>query len=74
MTEHRRLSDRLMSATEKLRLLFGPADRSDPNAPIVHKHDAFEKESERELSDIEVETDSEGHHYAVRKSGRHWNP
>ncbi|HET7414794.1 MAG TPA: hypothetical protein VFI97_03760 [Arthrobacter sp.] len=73
MTGHRSFIDRWMRATDKLQAIFGSADRSDPNAPVVHKHDAYEDESDRELRDIEIETDTEGHHYAVRKSGRTWH-
>lgn len=58
---------RFMSKTDKLRFFFGPATRGDPAAPVVHRHDDFETASEADLSHFEVETDSEGHHYAVRK-------
>jgi hypothetical protein len=34
---------------------------------VVHRHDAFEQASDQELLTFAVETDSEGHHYAVRK-------
>lgn len=49
------------------RFLFGPAARGDYAAPVVHKHDDFEYASETDLAGFEVETDSQGHHYAVRK-------
>jgi hypothetical protein len=58
---------RFLSQTDKLRFFFGPATRGDPTAPVVHKHDDFESASEEDLANFEVETDSEGHHYAVRK-------
>lgn len=54
--------------TDKLRLLFGPANRGDTAAPVLHRHDDFEHASEDDLASFEVETDSQGHHYAVRKS------
>ena len=57
-----------MEKTDKLRLLFGPANRGDTAAPVVHKHDDFEHASEDDLAGFEVETDDMGHHYAVRKS------
>jgi len=57
-----------MNATDKLRLLFGPANRGDTAAPVVHRHDDFEHASEDDLASFEVETDSSGHHYAVRKT------
>jgi hypothetical protein len=56
-----------MSLTDRLRFVFGPATRGDVDAPVVHSHDDFEHASEDDLSNFEVETDSEGHHYAVRK-------
>ena len=49
------------------RFLFGPASRGDYSAPVVHRHDDFEQASETDLAGFEVETDSQGHHYAVRR-------
>lgn len=59
--------ERFMHATDRLRFFFGPADRADPEAPVAHRHDDFEQASEEELATFELETDSEGHHYVVRK-------
>ncbi|BAS07189.1 hypothetical protein AHiyo4_06110 [Arthrobacter sp. Hiyo4] len=56
-----------MRATDRLRFVFGPATRLDTDAPVVHKHDEFEQASDEDLSHFVVETDSEGHHYAVRR-------
>jgi hypothetical protein len=56
-----------MLLTDRLRFVFGPATRGDPEVPVLHRHDDFEQASEQDLSNFEVETDSEGHHYAVRK-------
>jgi hypothetical protein len=56
-----------MNLTERLRFVFGPATRLDPDTPVVHKHDAFEQASEEDLSHFVVETDTTGHHYAVRR-------
>ncbi len=50
------------------RYLFGNASRGNTAGPVVHRHDDFERASEENLSTFEVETDSHGHHYAVRKS------
>lgn len=50
-----------------VRFLFGPASRGDYSVPVTHKHDEFEQASETELAGFEVETDAQGHHYAVRK-------
>ncbi len=49
------------------RFLFGPASRGDYSSPVVHKHDDFEHASETDLAGFEVETDTQGHHYAVRR-------
>ncbi|WP_211880171.1 hypothetical protein [Pseudarthrobacter albicanus] len=56
-----------MNATDRLKFVFGPASHGDNSAPVVHRHDDFEHASEEDLSTFEVETDSQGHHYAVRK-------
>ncbi|MDQ4502931.1 hypothetical protein RBS12_11480 [Sinomonas sp. ASV322] len=56
-----------MHVTERAAQIFVSPDRGDIEAPVVHKHDAYEQASEDELRTFEVETDSEGHHYAVRK-------
>ena len=64
--EHRMLN-KLMHAAEHAAAVWGPASRGDPDAPVVHKHDEFEQASEDDLRGFEIVTDSEGHHYAVRK-------
>jgi len=56
-----------MNATDRLRFFFGPATRLDSSLPVVHKHDDFEQASEEELTHFVVETDTAGHHYAVRR-------
>jgi hypothetical protein len=48
------------------RFLFGPASRGDYAAPVVHKNDDFEHASETDLAGFVVETDAQGHRYAVR--------
>ncbi|WP_369802272.1 MULTISPECIES: hypothetical protein [Sinomonas] len=59
--------DRFFHAADRAAAIWGPAAHGDPNAPVVHRHDAFEQASDQELLTFAVETDSEGHHYAVRK-------
>ena len=59
-----------MNVTDRLRFFFGPATRGDFDSPVVHKHDDFEQASEEELAHFEVETDSEGHRYAIRRDGK----
>ena len=58
---------RHMHPSAWVRFLFGPASRGDYSAPVVHRHDEFELASEAELAGFEVETDAQGHHYAVRR-------
>lgn len=58
---------RFMNLTDKVRFILGPAARLDASTPVVHRHDEFEQASEEELSHFIVETDSAGHHYAVRR-------
>jgi hypothetical protein len=50
-----------------VRLFLGPADRGGSETPVVHRHDAAEDQSEKQLAGIEMKEDSEGHHYAVRR-------
>jgi hypothetical protein len=65
-----RVMNGFLNVTDRLRFFFGPATGGDMDTPVVHKHDEFERASEEELSHFEVETDSHGHHYAVRKDGK----
>ncbi|MCQ9162696.1 hypothetical protein MMF96_01285 [Arthrobacter sp. STN4] len=58
---------KFMHATEKFQKVFGPADQGDSDAPVVHRHDAFEEASEQQLAHFEQRTGSDGQHYAVEK-------
>ncbi|WP_125616831.1 hypothetical protein [Specibacter cremeus] len=68
MTTKEPFVERFLRTTDHLARVFVQAARSDADAPVIHRHDEFEAASEEELADFVVETDSEGHHYAVRKS------
>ncbi|WP_443022657.1 hypothetical protein [Sinomonas sp.] len=59
--------DRFMHVTDQAVKILVQPHRGDINSPVVHKHDVFEDASEEDLRGFEVVTDSEGHHYAVRK-------
>ncbi|WP_337589549.1 hypothetical protein [Arthrobacter sp. ERGS1:01] len=59
--------NKFMHATDHVRKVLGPADQGDMDSPVVHRHDAFEDESDAELSQIIQRTDSSGHHYAIRR-------
>jgi hypothetical protein len=50
-----------------VRLFLGPADRSGAGTPVVHRHDTAEDESDQQVAGLEIEQDSAGHHYAVRR-------
>ncbi|GAB3553741.1 hypothetical protein GCM10027404_26830 [Arthrobacter tumbae] len=52
-------------------IFLGPADRDDLDGPVQHRHDEFETASEAELAELNVEVDSDGHHYAVRRHPDH---
>jgi hypothetical protein len=67
MERDEKFVNKFMHATDHLRKVFGPADQGDMDAPVVHRHDAFENESDDALSHIEQHTDSNGHHYAERR-------
>ena len=56
-----------MNLTDRLRFVFGPATRGDPLRRWFTSMTTIEHASEEDLAQFEVETDSEGHHYAVRK-------
>ncbi|MDQ0769489.1 hypothetical protein QF031_002238 [Pseudarthrobacter defluvii] len=48
--------------------MFGPADRSPVDTPIIHKNDDEEAASQEQLADIEIEHDNEGHVWAEQKT------
>lgn len=52
-------------------IFLGSAERDDLDGPVVHRHDEFESASESELAELNVEVDSDGHHYAVRRHPDH---
>ena len=66
--ENPNLITRLMQWTQRLAMnVFGPADRTDAETPIIHRNDDGEIASQEQLADIEVERDNEGHSWAFRK-------
>lgn len=67
MADNPKFLGRFMKFTDHLQLVFGPADHSDIDGPVLHRHDDFEHASEEDLAQFEVETDSEGHHYGTCK-------
>ena len=56
-----------MRAMGRLRNVYGAANRRDPGEPERHGHNPEDVKEEHELEGIDVETDSEGHHYGVRR-------
>jgi hypothetical protein len=66
--ENPSLITRLMQWTQRVVMnVFGPADRTDAQAPIIHRNDDGEIASQQQLAGIEVERDNEGHSWAFRK-------
>ena len=51
----------------RLRNVYGAANRRDMAEAERHGHNPEDVKEQRELDGIEVETDSEGHHYGVRR-------
>lgn len=68
MADDETLMDKYMRMLDKISGVLGSADRGDAEAPIVHRHDAFEHASEEELAEFEIEEGSDGTHYCVRKT------
>ncbi|MCP9001887.1 hypothetical protein NFC73_19455 [Pseudarthrobacter sp. RMG13] len=67
--ENLNLLNRLMHWTQRLAMnVFGPADRTDADTPIIHRNDDGEMASQEQLADIEVERDNEGHSWGLRKT------
>ncbi len=63
------LLSRLMQWTQRLAMnVFGPAERTDADTPIIHRNDDGEIASQEQLANIEVERDNEGHSWALRKT------
>ncbi|WP_415855600.1 hypothetical protein [Sinomonas sp. G460-2] len=50
-----------------LRSVYGPAAHRDPREAEAHGHNPEDVKEFEELEGIDVKTDSEGHHYGVRK-------
>ncbi|GAB3269920.1 hypothetical protein GCM10027449_04460 [Sinomonas notoginsengisoli] len=67
--EHETKPESFMRAMGHLRALYGPANRRSMQEPERHGHNPEDIKEEKELSGIEIETDSEGHHYGVRRAG-----
>ncbi|WP_425865023.1 hypothetical protein [Arthrobacter sp. TWP1-1] len=68
MTSGEKFLDKFMHATDRAQKVFGPADQGDMSAPVEHHHDDLEESGQEQLSHYDEHTDSEGHHYAERKS------
>jgi hypothetical protein len=66
---HETKSESFMRAMGHLRGLYGPANRRTASEPERHGHNPEDVKEERELSGIDIETDSEGHRYGVRRAG-----
>jgi len=68
MAKDEKFVEKFMHATDKLRGVFGPADQGDIDAPVIHRHDPIEDESEDQMRHLEFHTDSQGQRYAEWKT------
>jgi hypothetical protein len=67
--ENLNLLTRLMQWTQRLAMnVFGPAERTDAETPIIHRNDDGEIASQQQLAGIEVARDNEVHSWAFRKT------
>lgn len=66
--QHETKAEAFMRAMGHLRGLYGPANRRIPTEPERHGRNPEDVKEEHELAGIDVETDSEGHHYGVRRT------
>lgn len=66
--QHETKAESFMRTMGHLRGLYGPADHLSAEEAERHGHNPEDVKEEQELAGIDVETDSEGHHYGVRKS------
>jgi hypothetical protein len=51
----------------RLRSVYGPAAHRNLDEDEAHGHNPEDLKESHELDGIDVETDSEGHHYGVRR-------
>lgn len=49
--------------------VYGDAERNQWIEPVRHLHDPLEDEIDRQIASIDVETDSGGRHYGIRRTG-----
>lgn len=66
MTTRTSFVQKFLKGTARTWYLFGAADRRRLEDPVLHRNDAFEKASLRDLAGFEVERDREGHRYIYR--------
>ncbi len=62
--------ERLMKATGKLRLVFGPADRTTLEGPVKYTDDAAHRERQKQLQQWEVVRNADGSTYLVSKQDK----
>ncbi|MDQ4503150.1 hypothetical protein [Sinomonas sp. ASV322] len=58
---------RFMRTMGHLRSVYGPAAHRDPLEAEAHGHNPEDVKNSEELDGIDIQTDSEGHHYGVRR-------
>lgn len=62
------LSHRLMGATGKLRMIFGPADRGGLDGPIRFADGAAHQQRQQELQQWDVVRNADGSTYLVQRA------
>ena len=58
-----------MRVMGRLRDVYGPANRRIAQEELRHRPNPEDLRTQHEVDGIEVEVDSEGHHYGVRRDG-----
>ncbi|NJC24314.1 hypothetical protein BJ994_003390 [Arthrobacter pigmenti] len=59
--------ERLMKATGKLRMVFGPADQGALGGPVQYVDDAAHRERQKQLQQWDVVRNSDGSTYLVSR-------
>lgn len=58
---------RMMRATGKLRMIFGPADQGGLDGPVRYKDDAAHRQRQQELQQWDVVRNGDGSTYLVSR-------
>lgn len=67
MSQKQPLSARFMSATGKLRMFFGPAQRGSTAGPVVYRDDDADRARHQELQQWTVVRNADGSTYLTKR-------